>query len=653
MMPSGQRALRSQKNRQSVALLQQINQVFFWGMVIPMLTVTLISIVVFHAGAKTEAVRKIEADLKTARMIYRDFEREMQDLAQTYAQHKAVSFLLPYAVSAPSVAFKVSEELSRMAKLNKLDMVTVVGEKEEIIASTYVPYHVMRVKLDKHYIRAALSGKPLGFTERVTWEELSQEVGFISDQEDDMQPMLCLTGVSPIYNSDFTQIIGAVILKKFLENTRELTEKITETTDNLVALYEGIRMISSAEPSGNSLGFVSTSRPLLESAYRQMQPVTAADFYRGGRLSIHDPVLDFNGVPVGILMIQSGVQTFIRGRDIIVTSLVTILSVAFFLLYFLRDYLVRHVVSPIHALKLSAGAIGKGRFQGDVEIISRNEIGELTEAFNKMAQQLKATHRSLEIEIQGHLQSEKALEKARDELERRVDERTVDLSLSNAKLKLEIEERKRTAEQVRAALAEKEVLLKEVHHRVKNNLQVISGLLDMTRNRCEDQQVSDLLSGACARIYSMAMIHNQLYQSARFDRIHMQDYIQELSAHLFQVYGKFGRVTMDIRVENIALSLIQAMPCALIFNELISNSLKHAFAPDQTGTVTIQMNAVDDYVSVRFQDNGVGIAQDLDLSSTKSLGMKLINNLIVKQLKGNIKICRNPGMEIVFGFRMS
>ncbi len=652
-MHTDHHALPAQNSRQSAALLQQINRAFVWCMFIPMLLATVISIAVFNSSSKTEAIGKIEADLKTALLIYQDSERDMFFMAQTYAQNKAVSFLLPYAVSAANVGLKVSLELARMAKLNNLDMVTVVGEAGEVIACSHAPYRAMGIVLDKSYIRAALAGKTQAFTERVTREELSREGGFLPNQDDDPQQMLCQTGVSPIYSSDRIHIIGAVILKKFINNASEMAVRISETTGLHVVLYEGVRMISKAEPSVKTIEFVSTPEPVLESVYRQMRIVSSTGFYRGGRLSIHSPILDFNGVPVGIMMLQSGVQPFIRGRDTIVTSLIIILSIGIFLLYMLRGFLVRHVVNPIHLLKAGAEAIGKGRYERDIEIIAHNEIGELTGAFNKMAYHLKVTYHSLESEIQGHRQSEMALEKARDELERRVIERTADLSLSNSRLKLEIEERMRTAEQFREALAEKEVLLKEVHHRVKNNLQIISGLLDMTRNRCADQQVSDLLSGACTRIHTMAMIHNQLYQSTRFDRINMQDYIRELAAHLSQVYGKATWVSMDIHVENITLSLIQAMPCALIFNELISNSFKHAFKPDQVGTIAIFMSAIDDSISVRFQDNGVGIPEDMDLLKAKSLGMKLINNLVVKQLKGSLRIRRNPGTEISFSFRIS
>ena len=146
--------------------------------------------------------------------------------------------------------------------------------------------------------------------------------------------MLSLTGISPIYNSDQNQIIGAVILKKFIGNSSDLAEKITETIGLHAALYEDLRLISKAEPSVKTIEFISPSKPVLESVYQRKQIVSTASFYRGGHLSIHSPILDIDGVPVGILMLQSGVQTFIRGRDTIVTTLIVLLSVGVFLLLY-------------------------------------------------------------------------------------------------------------------------------------------------------------------------------------------------------------------------------------------------------------------------------------------------------------------------------
>ena len=205
---------------------------------------------------------------------------------------------------------------------------------------------------------------------------------------------------------------------------------------------------------------------------------------------------------------------------------------------------------------------------------------------------------------------------------------------------------------LKTALTEKEILLKEVHHRVKNNLQIISSLLEMTRSRLTDQDISDTLAGACARIHSMSMIHSQLYQSTQFDRIRMQNYIEILADHLSQVYGRDKRIAITVNAQNAVLSLIQAMPCALVFNELISNSFKHAYQPGEIGNITITVDVSTDHaVSVSYQDDGIGMAEDVNIQKIKTLGMKLIHNLVTKQLKGDLKIVRNSGTAFFFDFK--
>ena len=205
---------------------------------------------------------------------------------------------------------------------------------------------------------------------------------------------------------------------------------------------------------------------------------------------------------------------------------------------------------------------------------------------------------------------------------------------------------------LQSALSEKEVLLKEVHHRVKNNLQVISSLLEMTRSRMADQGISDTLAETCARINSLSIIHSQLYRGSQIDRISMKDYIGTLVNHLLRVFAKNRQVTVNTETHEAVLSLVQAMPCALVFNELITNSLKHAWQPGQAGNITISIEASgDNHVSVLYRDDGIGIAEDMSIQKIKTLGMKLIHILVTKQLKGNLKISRNNGTEVSFDFK--
>ena len=242
-------------------------------------------------------------------------------------------------------------------------------------------------------------------------------------------------------------------------------------------------------------------------------------------------------------------------------------------------------------------------------------------------------------------------EQACDNLEGQVQERTAVLGQTNHSLEHVIVQHLNIT-RLQAALTEKEVLLKEVHHRVKNNLQVISSLLEMTRSRTADPEISNTLADASARINSLSIIHSQLYRNSQFDRIYMKHYIEILVNHLLRMYGKNRQIAVNMDTHEAVLSLVQAMPCALVFNELITNSLKHAWQPGQTGIITISIEITSDNdVSVFYRDDGIGIAEDMCIQKVKTLGMKLVHILVTQQLKGNLIISRNNGTEISFDFK--
>jgi len=153
----------------------------------------------------------------------------------------------------------------------------------------------------------------------------------------------------------------------------------------------------------------------------------------------------------------------------------------------------------------------------------------------------------------------------------------------------DVTERKQAEAQLKASLKEKELLLLEIHHRVKNNLQVISSLLDMSSMRIHEQRAIDLLNDARDKIHSMALIHLQLYQSERFDQIEMGNHVRELVSYLSSLYATGKSITSVIEISDVYLSITQAIPCALVLNELISNAFKHAFKERQKGTIEISM----------------------------------------------------------------
>ncbi|WP_455177315.1 sensor histidine kinase [Azospirillum melinis] len=215
---------------------------------------------------------------------------------------------------------------------------------------------------------------------------------------------------------------------------------------------------------------------------------------------------------------------------------------------------------------------------------------------------------------------------------------------------VDISDRKQKEEKIQQALKEKDILLAEIHHRVKNNLQIIGSLLDLQSSRIMDRQVLDMLRDSQSRIRSMALIHQTLYQSKDFARVDFANFLDALAPTLIASYGVDpARITLSLDTVGVQLPINTAIPCGLIMNELISNALKHAFPDDRRGVIVIRLSRdTPSEVSLRVSDDGVGLPPALDPAKTETLGLQLVN-LLTQQLGGALTI--QPGHPTSFLLR--
>jgi PAS domain S-box-containing protein len=196
-------------------------------------------------------------------------------------------------------------------------------------------------------------------------------------------------------------------------------------------------------------------------------------------------------------------------------------------------------------------------------------------------------------------------------------------------------------ERIRNSLTEKEVLLKEIHHRVKNNLQIISSLLELQSIQIKSEETKTLFKDSQSRVKSMALVHERIYQSDDLSSINYKEYIVELADFLFYTYDK-ANVNYTLDADDVRMSIDNAIPCGIIINELISNALKHAFPNGRPGHVKISLKKNRKEIILKIMDDGIGMKSGVDIKKSKSLGLELINAL-VQQLNGQISVTSEKG----------
>ena len=248
-------------------------------------------------------------------------------------------------------------------------------------------------------------------------------------------------------------------------------------------------------------------------------------------------------------------------------------------------------------------------------------------------------------------EAEAVVKSSRDELEERVHERTAELASANKSLTAEITTRQQLEEQLRGSLREKEVLLDEVHHRVKNNLQIVSSLFGLSANRIENPELQSIITDMRHRIHSLSLVHDKLYRSTDLASVQIGDYVSSLVHGLVGSYSANNQsIDVVVSANGISFDLERAVPCALIVNELVTNALKYAFPDRKEGTITVSfMKIAGGRYRMEVRDNGVGLPESLNLASAESFGFRIVK-VIAGQLGARMQIGKNGGALFRFEF---
>jgi|GEM_PF-723395 len=379
-------------------------------------------------------------------------------------------------------------------------------------------------------------------------------------------------------------------------------------------------------------------------------------------------------------------------------------------------FLSRSISRPILALKSAARELGQGNLEMRVDVRSRDEIGILAATFNRMAEELAAstvsvsnlnnvidsmagallilapdeTIRSVNpaaLNLLGYgagelvgrpfaticpngdvsavQPSEGGIVSVAEKVFCKKNGSTLPVSFSGTALRddvgsvrgfvcvaQDLTKHKQMEAELRRSLSDKEMLLREVHHRVKNNLQVITSLLDLQSRTLTDPMTKEKFRQSQDRVRSMVFIHEQLYRTRDLDRIDFHAYLERLTAYLAQSYGTAaGQIRLQVLAEDLNLDIDRALACGLIVNELVTNAFKHAFSEDNTGEILVSARyAAEGDCVLEVSDNGRGLDDGIDPGTTMSLGLSLVN-AEVKQLRGRLQlVSREPGTTVRIEF---
>jgi len=317
---------------------------------------------------------------------------------------------------------------------------------------------------------------------------------------------------------------------------------------------------------------------------------------------------------VQIVMTRERIKQLIINNSIMSIGLISIVIMAIFITNLLLSR--KFLFEPLSKLEQSTKFIAEGDLNTKIDTTSSDEIGKLAKSFSRMIKSIKS------------------------------------ITASRDALDDEIREREHAQEMIKTTLGEKEVLLREIHHRVKNNMQVIVSLLSLQEQKAKNKKFSAMFKESQNRINAMSLVHEKLYRSRNLADIDFGQYVKSFIDTLSESYDiGVNKILITTKIENISFDLENAIPCGLIINELVSNALKYAFPDGREGKIKITLNSItEEDLELIVKDNGIGLPKEFDINNIDTLGLELTKSIVEHQLDGEIKIDQLNGtlFHIIF-----
>lgn len=410
-------------------------------------------------------------------------------------------------------------------------------------------------------------------------------------------------------------------------------EAVIDFCSKLVSSSSSIEFITLTKYDGNSLIFKrgSWSFQLLKGTWTKPN-----EFYEG-KIGVSEilnkesfrfskPFI-YTGVNWGYVHLGISLDSYYEAMENLIWR-TGIFSLSFiFIGFFIAVLFSNRLTKPIKELVKTTKEIEAGNLKAYAEIFSNDELGSLAQSFNSMTL---------------------AVSKSNDFLESTVEARTLELATANKNLTLH-------SNAMKQSLEEKEILLKEIHHRVKNNLQVISSLLYLQSKKITDKKILAIFTESQMRVRSLALVHEKLYQSSNLSRIDFGEYIKNFVSSIKSSYKISSKnISVILELDQIYLSVDKSVPLGLLLNELLSNAFKYAFPENsrikKENVILIRFTTTEEgALLLMVSDNGVGIPDDFDLETINSLGLKIVTSLI-SQINGTLKIKNKNNTEFVVVF---